>query len=88
MPAIEKCDGDLARQLRRAGSSQALNVAEGNGRRGRDRVQFFCIARGSANEVAACLRIAVSWRYLKQDRVERATGLAREVSKMLSALIR
>ena len=49
--AIVKHDGDLADQLRRAGSSILLNVVEGNRRVGRDRLHFFRIAAGSAAEI-------------------------------------
>ena len=51
-------DPDLARQLKRASSSTALNLAEGAGREGRDRRQHYRIARGSARETQAALRVA------------------------------
>jgi|GEM_PF-2088879 len=58
--AVEKLvsDSDLARQMRRAVVSVALNLAEGNRRRGRDRLQLFRVAAGSADEVVTALRIA------------------------------
>ena len=49
-------DGDLAGQARRAATSVALNVAEGNRRTLKDRRNRFRIALGSAAEVASCLR--------------------------------
>ncbi len=54
-------DRALADQVRRAASSVALNVAEGNRRAGQDRLQFFRIAAGSAAEVRAALEVAVAW---------------------------
>ena len=54
-------DPDLARQLRRAGSSIALNLAEGRKRVGRDRLHCFRIAAGSADEVTAALDVALAW---------------------------
>ena len=58
---------DLQRQLRRAASSIALNLAEGSGRNGRDRKQHFRIARGSALEAQACLLVAQAWGDLDNE---------------------
>jgi four helix bundle protein len=49
----------LADQATRAVTSVPLNLAEGNGRFGRDRVQHFRIAYGSAKEASAALRLLV-----------------------------
>jgi four helix bundle protein len=57
-------DPDLARQLRRAGSSIALNLAEGRQRAGRDRAHCYRIAAGSAAEVTAALDVALAWRHV------------------------
>ena len=51
----------LADQLRRAASSVALNIAEGNRRVGQDRFHFFRIAAGSAAEVRAALEVGRAW---------------------------
>ena len=48
---------ELARQLLRSSSSVALNLAEGNGRRGRDRVHFFRMAYASAQEAKTSIEI-------------------------------
>ena len=72
---IGKHDGDLARQLRRAGSGVPLQIAEGNRRTGKDRAHFFRIASGSADEVRATLHVAVKWRYLEADAVAPALSL-------------
>lgn len=60
-------DSDLAKQGRKAASSVALNVAEGNRRAGGDRTHHFRIAAGSADEVRATLDVAQAWGYLKND---------------------
>jgi four helix bundle protein len=72
---IRKHDADLARQLRRAGSGVPLQIAEGNRRTGKDRLQFFRIASGSADEVRACLHVALRWRYLDAEAAARAMSL-------------
>ena len=58
---LQKADRSLADQLRRAASSVVLNLAEGNHRSGKDRLQFFRIAAGSAAEVKAALEVALAW---------------------------
>ncbi len=58
---IRRSDPDLARQIRRAASSSALNLAEGSRRSGRDRKHHFRIAAGSADEVRAALHVAEAW---------------------------
>ena len=62
-------DSDLARQVRRAVSSVALNLGEGNRREGADRRRMFRIAAGSAAEAHTALKIAVEWSYLDQTAV-------------------
>ena len=62
---IERCDGDLARQLRRAASSVVLNVAEGSGSFGRVRTMRYRTALGSARETLACLRVAEAFGYVE-----------------------
>jgi four helix bundle protein len=54
-------DGDLARQMRRAASSVALNLREGLRRAGGDRLHCWRIAAGSVDEVVAALEVAVAW---------------------------
>jgi four helix bundle protein len=74
-------DADLFRQIRRAASSVALNISEGNQRSGKDRVYHFRIARGSAAEVCTALRVAAAWGDLQ----EQATA---EPFRLLDRLLR
>ncbi len=62
---IEKRDSDLARQMRRAAASVALNIAEGNGSRGRNRGARFHTALGSMRETRACLDVAKAFGYIE-----------------------
>ena len=60
---IEAHDRDLARQLRRAAASVALNIGEGSGCSGGTRRQRYKDALGSAREVGACLDVAEAFGY-------------------------
>ncbi len=62
--AIDRRDADLARQLRRASSSVALNMAEGSGSAGRVRTARYRTALGSARETLACLQVAHACGYV------------------------
>ena len=61
---IELHDRDLARQLRRAASSIALNVSEGSGCNGGTRRERYRNALGSARETGACLDVARAFGYV------------------------
>ena len=64
--AVKRRDGNLEKQLRSAASSVSLNLAESQGRAGKDRVHLLRIALGSAEEVTACLYVAIAWGYLEE----------------------
>ena len=61
---IEGRDSDLARQMRRAAASVALNTAEGMGNTGGHKRQRYQTALGSAREVMACVDVAKAMRYI------------------------
>ena len=63
--AIDRHDGDLAKQLKRARSSIALNIAEGSHARGARRNLHYGYAKGSAQESIAILETAVACQYIK-----------------------
>ncbi len=81
--AIAVRDPDLARQLRRAASSVPLNVSEGNGRRGGDRLHLWRVAAGSAREVAAALRVAEAWGHADAASIAPALALCDRMAAML-----
>jgi four helix bundle protein len=85
---VARADRDLAQQIRRAASSIALNLAEGNGRAGKDRLHCFRIARGSALEVPAGLHVAVAWGYVLPASIARPLSLSEDLLAMLGGLLR
>ena len=62
---IERNDSDLAKQMRRACSSIALNCAEGAGAQGRNKRARYFTALGSAREVKACVDVAQVLGYIE-----------------------
>jgi four helix bundle protein len=69
LAGIGKHDADLARQTRRALTSIALNVAEGNYQRAGNQRLRFQTAMGSADEVRACLEISAALDYIEEQPV-------------------
>ena len=86
LPAIERADGDLAKQIRRASTSVALNIAEGSGRAGKDERRHFVYARGSAREVHGALQVTQAWGHLSSEQLKRSMDLSDEIARMLSGL--
>ena len=86
LATIRKADPDLFRQLRRAANSVSLNIAEGNRRRGRDRIHLWNIASGSADEVRSGLVLSEAWGDVTADEVHDCLELADRVLAMLYRL--
>jgi four helix bundle protein len=66
-PAIEhiaRRDRDLAKQLTRAATSVALNVAESWARVGANRAHLLRVGLGSLREVSTCLDIALGFGWI------------------------
>ncbi len=57
---VERSDADLARQMRRASSSVALNISEGSYSRKGNRLARWQDAMGSANETRSALQVAAA----------------------------
>ena len=81
-------DPDLARQVRRAAASVALNIGEGRRRTGKDRLHLWRVAAGSADEVATALRVAEAFGYLAGTEVAASLVLCDRVLAMLWRLTR
>ena len=80
---LSRQDGSLADQLRRAIASVPLNIAESAGRAGKDRRYLLTIARGSAIEARAAIRVAVAWGHVAEREVAEALQLIDRVCAML-----
>jgi four helix bundle protein len=79
VPAPLRC---LADQLVRSASSVPANLAEGNGRSGRDRLHHFRIALASAREVDTHLRLLVGAGACNGSRADTALQLFDDVRAM------
>jgi len=88
LAVIRAADGDLYRQIRRAGSSIPLNIAEGSRRVGKDRKHLYRIAAGSAAEVRVALRTALAWGDVDNAQTSRSFELLDRVCAMLWKLTR
>ena len=62
---IERKDPDLARQMRRAACSVALNVSEGMYSRGKNRGARYHTAMGSMRETLSCIEVSEALGYLR-----------------------
>ena len=80
---VQRRDGDLAKQLRKAAASISLNISEGNRRRGKDRIHLWRMAAGSAAEVRSCLYIAGAWGYLESSAIIEPPELLDRILAML-----
>ena len=63
---ISRKNADLGKQLRRASSSIALNLAEGQYSRGKNREARYHNALGSAREALACFEVAFAMGYVRE----------------------
>ena len=81
-------DRALWEQIRGAASSVTLNLAEGRGRTGADRVHLWRVAAGSAQELRAALRVAMAWGDLEEAQVAGALQVLDRVLAILWRLTR
>ncbi len=88
-PTVEKIrrhDRDLGEQVRRALSSVALNLAEGNRSADGNRILRFSSAAGSNAESRAALRVAAAWGYITRDEAARGDELLDRIAAMVHRL--
>ncbi len=77
----------IADQVIRAASSVPANLAEGNGRSGRDRLHFFRIACASAREVDSHLRLLTRSGVVKGSPADYALAIFDEVRAITYRLL-
>ena len=63
-------DRSLEDQAQRAAQSVAMNLAKGSRKLGKDRLNKWRIAAGSAAELEVALKIAIAWGYVDTRRME------------------
>lgn len=68
---LERRDGNLAHQLRKALTAAPLLAAEGNRARKNNRTAKLEAAGAEAAEAAAALRVAMAWNYVTWIEIER-----------------
>ena len=86
---VQKGDGPLGDQLRRASMSIPLNIAESAGRTGApDRARFFGIARGSAMECNAILDVCRIQGRFTEEAIIQGKQLLVRIVEMLTKLCR
>ena len=78
---------DLADQARRAMASVPLNLAEGAGRAGRDRVYHFRVAYGSVKEVESAVRLLTAVGAIDSGAGREVLGLLDRLGAMTWRLI-
>jgi four helix bundle protein len=62
---VKRHDPDLARQMKKASTSVALNLAEGEYSRGGNQLARFQDAMASANETVACVEASIAAEYIR-----------------------
>ncbi len=87
--ADKQINSGLKDQLRRSSSSITLNIAEGAGKfHKNDKKNFYLIARGSANECVAVLRLLKIDGQITKESYDGLYDDLTEIGKMLSGLIK
>lgn len=88
-PAFTR-DQALTKQVRRSAVSVMANIAEGFERRrsAAEFARFLTMAKGSCGELRCHFYVASDQRYITAGELERLSGNAVQVSRMLAALIR
>ena len=84
--AIRRFNLKHAEQIEEAASSVAANLAEGNRRQGKDRLHFFRVAAGSADETRTHLQVAEAWGWVSAEQIEAPLALLDRELRLLWGL--
>jgi four helix bundle protein len=87
IPRIQRHDRELAKQLKAAASSAALNIGEAEYSDPGTRRARFHTAAGSANESRSAVAVATAWGYITRDEAHAALELLDRVVAMLWRLL-
>ena len=79
-------DGEVKDQLKRASLSVVLNIAEGNARKGKDKLNRFSFAEGSAREAMEAIITAMGWGLITREQGQPVVELFDRVIAMLVRL--
>lgn len=85
-PLVERLrqrDREQALQLKKAANSILSNIGEGSRRQGRDRLQHWNLAAGSAGEVRIQIEAALAWGDLEHDLTKNPLDLLDRALAML-----
>jgi len=82
LPVVRKRDKSLFDQIHRAMNSVVLNIAEADGNDPGTAKTRFASACGSAKEVRAGLRLAITYGYISSSRINEADITLDEVCAM------
>jgi len=78
----------LISQMRRAAVSVPANIAEGYSRNNKkERLQFYCISRGSLAEVDYYIELSFKLKYLNEEQYKELIFIRNKTGKMLNGFI-
>lgn len=78
----------LQSQIKRAAISIPSNIAEGSGRNhGKDSLQFFFVARGSAYELETQLYLSYDLNFIEKELLDTLLNQLEKVRRLLAGLI-
>jgi len=79
---LRQHDPDLADQARRAANGVALQLSEARRRSGKDRLNRYRMAAGSADELHTALRLGQAWGYFDAASIAEPLALLDRVQAM------
>ena len=84
---VRRHDPSLADQMRRAGQSTFLNIAEGQSARGKNEAAKLQVALTECRETRAAVQLAVAWRYIEEAASAQVDDDLDQLAAMLWVLV-